>query len=235
MGIALIVGTIWKLSQNLYISIALVELPMELINSHVEGYLAEIIPDRDDVLTEMEALAEKRDFPIIGPLVGRLIYMLTKSTGARRIFEMGSGFGYSAYWFGKAIGKDGTVICTDSRSENKELAQSFFKRGRINARIDFHVGDALELIQSVEGDFDIIFIDIDKRNYPQALKKALPRLKKGGLLIADNVLWSGRIFDKKPDADTAGILTFNRMLYTTKDLFTSIIPLRDGVSISLKG
>jgi predicted O-methyltransferase YrrM len=207
---------------------------MELMNRLVEDYLSDIVPERDSVLMDMEELAAKEDFPIIGPLVGRLLYIMTKASGANRVLEMGSGFGYSAYWFAKAVGKDGKVVCTDDHDENEQRAQGFFKRGRIVDRVEFHVGDALKLVDKIEGEFDIIFIDIEKASYPKALRKALPRLRKGGLLIADNALRKGKIFDKRPDADTAGILTFNRMLYTSKDLFTSIVPLRDGVSISLK-
>ena len=207
---------------------------MEFVNHHVVDYLHEIIPERDAVLTEMEELASKKGYPIIGPLVGRLLYIVTKAIGARHILEMGSGFGYSAYWFAKAVGKDGRVVCTEDKPENEPLAKSFFKRGRIAERIEFHVGDALKLIDKIEGEFDVIFLDIHKDKYPKALKKALPRLRKGGLLVADNSLWKGKIFDKRPDEETAGILTFNRMLYTSRDLFTSIVPLRDGVSISLK-
>jgi predicted O-methyltransferase YrrM len=207
---------------------------MEFVNHNVVDYLNDIIPERDAVLTEMEELAAKRDFPIIGPLVGRLLYIIVKATRAARVLELGSGFGYSAYWFAKAMGKEGKVICTEDKPENEELAQQLFKRGRIADRIEFRVGDALKLIDKIEGEFDIIFFDIEKSVYPKALKKALPRLRKGGLLIADNVLWKGRIFDKRPDAATAGVLTFNRMLYSSKDLLTSIVPLRDGISISLK-
>ncbi|MEK6755053.1 MAG: O-methyltransferase [Bacteroidota bacterium] len=207
---------------------------MEFVKYLVEDYLNDIIPERDAVLTDMEELAAKEDFPIIGPLVGRLLYIITKATGARRVLEMGSGFGYSAYWFAKAVGKDGRVVCTEESAMNEQVAQGFFKRGRIAERIEFLVGDALKLVEKIEDEFDIVFIDIDKANYPKALKKAMPRLRKGGLLIADNVLWKGKVLDKKPDADTAGILTFNRMLYTSKDLFTGIVPLKDGVSISLK-
>ncbi len=207
---------------------------MELMNRLVEDYLSDIVPERDSVLMDMEELAAKGDFPIIGPLVGRLLYIITKASGAHRVLEMGSGFGYSAYWFAKAVGKDGRVVCTEKSDENEQRAQGFFRRGRIADRVEFYVGDALKLVDKIEGEFDIIFIDIEKASYPKALRKALPRLRKGGLLIADNTLRKGKIFDKRPDANTAGILTFNRMLYTSKDLFTSIVPLRDGVSISLK-
>lgn len=207
---------------------------MDLVNTNVEKYLSEIIPERDAILTEMEDIAAKKDFPVVGPLVGRLLYIIATSMGAKRVLEMGSGFGYSAYWFAKAVGKDGKVICTEGSEENHQLAQNFFKRGKIADRIDFHVGDALKLIDKIEGEFDIIFNDIDKANYPKALKKALPKLRRGGLLVSDNVLWSGKIFGKKPDTATAGILTYNRMVYASKELFTSIVPLRDGIALSVK-
>lgn len=205
-----------------------------IVNPDLEKYLTEIIPDRDAVLTDMESYASGREFPIVGPLVGRLLYIIARAMQAKRVLELGSGFGYSAYWFAKAVGKDGKVICTEGSEENHRLAMNYFKRGNVADQIEFHVGDALKLIDKFDGEFDIIFNDIDKTNYPKALKKALPKLRRGGLFIADNVLWSGRILDRKPDAAAAGILTFNRMIYSSKELFTSIVPLRDGVSISLK-
>lgn len=207
---------------------------MDLINPTVEKYLNEIIPERDAVLTEMEEHAERKGFPIVGPLVGRLLYVIATSMKAKRVLELGSGFGYSAYWFAKAVGKDGTVICTDATEENHHLAQNFFKRGKVADRIEFHVGDALKLIDKFDGEFDIVFNDIEKANYPRALKKAVSKLRKGGLLVSDNALWYGNIFEKKPDAATAGILTYNRMVYASKELFTSIVPLRDGIAISIK-
>jgi predicted O-methyltransferase YrrM len=205
-----------------------------IVDVQIERYLTEIIPDRDAVLSDMEEFAAGREFPIVGPLVGRMLYILAHSMHAKRILEMGSGFGYSAYWFAKGVGNDGKVICTEGSPENEKIAAGYFKRGNIADRIEFFVGDALKLIDKIEGEFDIIFNDIDKAQYPKALKKGLPRLRKGGILVADNVLWSGKILQKSPDAATAGILTFNRMIYSSKELFTTIIPLRDGVSISLK-
>ncbi|HEY4612688.1 MAG TPA: O-methyltransferase [Bacteroidota bacterium] len=207
---------------------------MDIVNENLDKYLHDIIPDRDPVLTEMEEHAASLEFPIIGPLVGRLLYVLATSAKAKRVLELGSGYGYSAYWFAKAVGKEGTVICTDGSAENQERAMEYFKRGRLADRVEFHVGDALKLIDTFDGEFDIIFSDIDKTQYPKALRKVLPKLRKGGLFISDNVLWSGKILDKKPDAATAGIITFNRMIYSSKDFFTSIVPLRDGVAVSVK-
>ena len=207
---------------------------MDIINPQIAEYLLNVTPDRDGVLADMEEYGRARDFPIIGPLVGRMLYILALSFRAGRILELGSGFGYSAYWFAKAVGKAGRVICTDGSPENAEHAGVYFQRGRIASKISFLVGDALKLIDEVDGQFDIIFNDIDKHQYPKAFRKAVPRLRKGGLLISDNVLWSGRVLNQKPDRDTAGILTYNRLIYSSKELFTTVIPLRDGVSVSVK-
>ena len=206
----------------------------EIVNKEIEKYMLDSIPPRDSVLVEMEEYAASRNFPIIGPLVGRLLYMIAKSVKAKRVLELGSGFGYSAYWFAKGMGKSGKVVCTEGSPENSVLAAEYFKRGKMSSQIDFHVGDALKIIERVHGTFDIIFNDIDKVQYPKVLKKALPKLRKGGIFISDNVLWGGRVLDAKPDSNTAGILTFNRMLYASDELFTTIVPLRDGVSISVK-
>ncbi|HUL43049.1 MAG TPA: O-methyltransferase [Bacteroidota bacterium] len=207
---------------------------MDILDPKIQDYLSNTIPDRDAVLSEMEQYAAANDFPIVGPLVGRLLFLLAGSINAQRILELGSGFGYSAYWFAKAIGKDGNVICTDNRQELADAGRKYFTRARMSQRISYLVGDALTMMEKTDGLFDVIFLDIHKQFYPKAFRKALPRLRKGGLLIADNVLWSGRIFDAHPDADTAGILTFNRLIQSSKEVFTSIIPLRDGVSISIK-
>jgi caffeoyl-CoA O-methyltransferase len=207
---------------------------MDIVHPNIVEYLLNVTPDRDPVLQDMEEFALERNFPIIGPLVGRMLFILAQATRAQRILELGSGFGYSAFWFAKAMGRDGQIVCTDGNPENARNAQEYLQRGKIAAKVKFLVGDALKLIDETDGQFDIIFNDIDKHQYPKTYRKALPRLKKGGLLISDNVLWSGKIVDKKPDADTAGILTYNRLIYSSKELFTTIIPIRDGVSVSIK-
>ena len=207
---------------------------MEIVNSHIIDYLLNVTPERDEVLRDMEDYALGRKFPIIGPLVGRLLFLLAKTTQARRVFEFGSGFGYSAYWFAKALGKDGEVYCTEGNPDNAELAKGYFSRGKISNRVTFLVGNALKLIDTIEGEFDIIFNDVDKHQYPKAFRKALPRLRKGGILVSDNVLWSGKVLNTNPDADTAGILTYNRLIYSSKELFSTILPLRDGISVTIK-
>ena len=207
---------------------------MDILNPRIKDYLEKLTPERDPILTEMETLAIQKNFPIIGPLVGRLLALLAKGTGAKRILELGSGYGYSAYWFANAIGRNGKVICTDGDPRNRERALDFLSRAGLEDKIDFRVGDALSIIDELVGEFDLILNDIDKESYPRALHKAVPRLRKGGILISDNVIWSGRVVEKNPDSATRSILEFNRLLYTSPELLTTIIPLRDGVSVSIK-
>ena len=207
---------------------------MDIVHPDIVEYLLGVTPERDEVLSDMENVALERNFPIIGPLVGRTLFVLARSVEARHVLELGSGFGYSAYWFAKAIGKDGVVVCTDGDRLNADRAKEYFRRGRLTAQIDFRIGDALKITDDLDGPFDIIFNDLDKHQYPKAFRKAVPKLRKGGLLISDNVLWHGDILTKKPDANTAGILTYNRLIYSSKELFTSILPIRDGLSVSVK-
>lgn len=207
---------------------------MDILDNRIESYLNDVIPERDSVLTAMEEYATQNNFPIVGPLVGRLLYVLTYATKAKRVLELGSGFGYSAYWFAKGVGNDGIVLCTDKNPENEKKAKAYFKRGKISDRMQFHTSDALSVFDFTEGVFDIIFNDVDKELYPKVIKKAIPRLKKGGLLISDNALWKGKVLDKNLDAATAGVLTYTRLAYSSRELFNTIIPLRDGVIVSVK-
>ncbi len=207
---------------------------MDIVNKAIEDYMLHVIPERDAVLTEMEQLAEERHFPIVGPLVGRFLYQVVLLTKPKRILELGSGYGYSAYWLAKALPRSGKIICTESSEQNAKLARKFLERGGVADKVEFRVGDVLEIIDRVKGMFDMILCDIEKHQYPQVFRKAIPRLKKGGLLVADNVLWSGRVLDPKPDRATAGILTFTRLVYSSPRLFTTILPLKDGLVVSVK-
>ena len=189
-------------------------------------------------------------FPIVGPLVGRVLHQLVLLTNPTRIFEMGSGFGYSAYWMAKALQKpEASIICTDGSQENADRAASYLACGGIADRIDYRVGNALEIIDETEGEFDIIYNDIDKDGYPEAFHKAIPRLRSGGLFITDNMLWMGRVVTQEPGgpsegldereqwffhAATIGVRELTRLLYSSPDVFTTIIPLRDGVSVAVK-
>jgi predicted O-methyltransferase YrrM len=201
----------------------------------MEEYLHRITPEREEIPAEMEALARERGFPIVGPLVGRLLFTLARSAGARRVFEMGSGYGYSTYWFARAVGPEGRVVHTEGSEENSRLARELLGRASLAERVEFEVGDAREILALRDGPFDLIFCDIDKEQYPDVPDLALPRLREGGLLVFDNMLWYGRVADEEPDREsTRGVIEATRLLYERKDLLTTILPLRDGVSVSVK-
>ena len=206
---------------------------MDLIQSEIDGYLGRWAANDDPVLAEMERLASERGFPIVGPQVGRFLLTLARSIDARQVLELGSGFGYSAWWFATAVGPGGRVILTEGSEENGAAARSFLDRAGLGARVEVRVGDGLQIAREYDGPFDIVFNDIDKHDYPRALPVALERLRPGGLFITDNMLWQGRVLDETTrDASTRGVLELTRELYAHPDLDTTIVPLRDGVSVS---
>lgn len=187
-----------------------------------------------EVLQEMTEYGEKKNFPIIGPLCGQFLRQMAMAVQAKKIFEMGSGFGYSAVWFSLGMTDDGKIICTDGDEKNRDLAMGYFRRVKIEDKIDFHVGMAQEILQQFDGPFDIIFNDVDKEQYPETIELVYPRLRKGGLFITDNALWDGKVLKKKGDIYTEGVKEFNKQLFSHPGFVTMIIPLRDGLAVSVK-
>ncbi len=200
----------------------------------VEDYIYSLLPPRDEVLAEMEAEAAKNKIPIIGPAVARVLYQLAIISGAKKVFEMGSAIGYSTIWLARAVGAGGRVIYTDGDKKNAEKARRYFERAGVSDRISIRTGDALELLSEEKEPYDIIFNDVDKTDYPRVFRMALPHLKSGGLFITDNVLWSGKVAKPDPDAHTKAILELNKAMYQSPEVFTTILPLRDGVSVCVK-
>lgn len=201
----------------------------------VEDYLYSMLPARDEVLTEIESEAARNKVPIVGPAVARVLYQLALITRAKTVFEMGSAIGYSTIWWARAVGDGGRVIYTDGDRKNADKARKYFERAGVADRITIHVGDALELLSEQKDQFDIIFNDVDKTDYPRVLRLAVPKVRSGGLFITDNTLWSGRVATQHPpDENTKAIQEFNRALYDTSDFFSTLLPLRDGVSVAIK-
>jgi caffeoyl-CoA O-methyltransferase len=207
-----------------------------IVQEPVEQYLYDLLPPRDEVLAEMEAEAARRKIPIVGPAVGRLFQLLAWISGARTVFEMGSAIGYSTIWWARGLGREGRVIYTDGDPKNAEQARRNFERAGVAERVQLRTGDALELLSEHKPEsLDIIFNDVDKEDYPRVLRLAVPRLKPGGLFVSDNVLWHGRVAEKQPQqASTRAIQEFNRLLYSSRELFSVIMPLRDGVGVAVK-
>jgi len=200
----------------------------------VDDYLYSMLPKRDEVLAEMENYATENEIPIVGPAVARVLQQLAMMIKARKIFELGSAIGYSTIWWARAVGEGGTVIYTDGDSGNAERARGYFARAGVSGQIAVRTGDALEILSEEKQEFDVIFNDVDKEDYPRVLRLIAPRLRKGGLFITDNVLWSGRVAEKNPDAQTKAILEFNRKLYDSTEFYTTLLPIRDGLGVALK-
>jgi caffeoyl-CoA O-methyltransferase len=194
------------------------------------------LPPRDAVISEMEAYAAEHSVPIIGPAVARMLALLVQISGAKRIFELGSAIGYSTIWLARAAGPQADITYTDSDPENAKRASAYFKRAGVASRINVQIGNALTVLKKTPGKFDVIFNDIFKRQYPAAARAALPRLRRGGLFITDNTLWSGKAARKAAagDEDTLGVQELNRMVHKSKNLFSVLIPLRDGVTVCRK-
>lgn len=213
---------------------------MDIVDPRIEEYMRSLLVRYDEpVLLEMESEGRDRGFPIIGRLVGVTVELLARSIGARRVFELGSGFGYSAYWFARAVGTGGEVHCTDGDPDNEEKALGYLGRAGLAEPIRWHVGDAVTTLNGVEGEFDIVYDDIDKVGYPDAWRAARERVRVGGLYVCDNVLWSGAVADPKGDhgrdrLTTAAILEHNRLIADDERFVSSIVPTRDGVFVALR-
>ncbi len=203
-----------------------------IVPDTIDHYLKSHAPRRDRILLEMEEIAAREHIPIVGPLVGTLFQVLATIHRARRVFELGSAIGYSTLWWARAVGPGGRVFYTDGDPENAQRAHGFLKRAGVADRVTILVGDALTHLRHSPGKFDVIFNDVDKWEYPRVWRQALPRLKAGGLLVSDNTLWSGKVLAAATDRDTEGIRRYNELAARARGYVTSILPLRDGVSIT---
>jgi len=215
-----------------------------ITDERVENYLYAMLPERDPVLREMERQAKERNIPIVGPAVGRLFYQYARLINARTVFEMGSAVGYSTIWWARAVGDAGEVHYTDGSRKNADEARSYFDQAGVAGQIRIHVGDALELLSERKEQFDILFCDVDKHDYPRVFNMAAAHVRKGGLFIIDNALWHGDVAyaagnpevagKSEPDKLTKGVAELNRLLYDSKDWFTTVVPLRDGVAVAMR-
>jgi predicted O-methyltransferase YrrM len=204
-----------------------------IVQPEIEKYILGLVPARDEVLAEMEREAARRRIPIVGPAVGALLSLLVRLCQAKRIFELGSAIGYSTIWLARAAGPGAEVHYTDFSEANACEARAYFQRAGVADCITLHAGGALDALMQTSGDFDLIFNDVDKAGYPAVLDVASGRLRSGGVLITDNTLWNGRVL-KPMDPASHAVSEFNRKLLERKDFVTSLLPLRDGVSVALK-
>jgi predicted O-methyltransferase YrrM len=206
----------------------------------VDNYLTELaeIEHGDPVLEDMEARAREHHFPIVGRATGRYLELAARAIGARRVMELGSGYGYSAYWFAHAVGAEGSVVCTDGDAGNARRAEEYLTRAGVWDRVRYRVGDALQGFAAETGEFDVVYCDVDKLGYPDCWRAARERIRVGGLFLCDNVIWDGHVAtgtdrDNLP-GHTAAIREHNRLVAEDDRYVASIVPIRDGVMTALR-
>ena len=213
---------------------------MSFLDGRVMDYVTDLAAPglHDQVLAEMEMRATEHGFPIVGRAAGRFLETAARMVGARRVFEMGSGYGYSAWWFARAVGEDGEVICTDGSQDNARLAEDLLRRAGMWERIEYHVGDAITELAATEGDFDVVFCDVDKLGYPDCWAAARDRIRVGGLWLCDNVLWDGLVATGEDregaEGATAAIREMNRAVASDPDFVATISPVRDGILCAVR-
>ena len=209
----------------------------EISYAKVQEYLASLVPPREPELHKMEEYAEKNHFPIIGPACGYYCYQLARMINATSVFELGSGYGYSTAWFAKAVKENGGGVVHHTvwdEDLSKRAREHLSVLGSTDV-VEFHVAEAVETLRQTAGPFDIIFNDIDKEGYPDSLPITKEKLRHGGLLIIDNMIWHGQTLDPDDhEKSTEAIRRFTRDITTDLDWIVSLIPARDGMIVAYK-
>ena len=209
----------------------------EPISPQVRDYLDSLVPPRPAEMQRMEAYAEEVGFNIIGPASGYICYQIARMIGARRVFELGSGYGYSTAWFAKAVQENGGGV-VHHVVWNEDLSQK--ARGHLGALgfsdvVQYRTGEAVQALRETPGPFDLIFNDIDKDGYPASLPVIAEKLRSGGVLIIDNMLWHGTIFDEADQSpETQGVREFTRLITTDPGWIATLVPVRDGLIVAYK-
>jgi caffeoyl-CoA O-methyltransferase len=216
---------------------------MELSFKKVQEYLNELVPNRPEVLESMEDYARENDFPIIGPAAGQLCYQIARMMNSQQIFELGSGFGYSTAWFARAVhenslhtgDENGRVHHVVWDEKLSHQAQQYLSQLGYEDIVEYHVGEAVKTLADTPGTFDLIFNDIDKEGYPASLPVIREKLRPGGVLIVDNMLWHGRIFDESDqDESTKGVHDITQLLFESADWIVTLLPIRDGLIVAYR-
>ena len=209
---------------------------MSIFPDPVAGYLRDLaLTNEDPLLAEMHAYGAERNFPLIGPEVGRFLFQLVKLMGAKRIFELGSGYGYSALWFARALPEDGEIFLTDGSQENVKQARYFLAKAGLAERVTSLCGYGQDLLQATPGLFDIVFCDVDKDQYPEVYPLLRRHLRVGGAFVIDNLIWSGKVADpENRDPATQGIRAFTKRMWDSPEFMSSLLPIRDGVGLCVR-
>lgn len=205
---------------------------IDLVHPSIEAYIDSLDPGDDALLRRLEEAAIARGFPLIGRASGRVLELLSRAIGARRVFELGSGFGFSAYFFSRAVGEGGEVICTEKDSWELDAHQALYGDHPLAKRVRYRLGSALDSLRDERGQFDAVLLDIDKESYLPALPLIAEKLRPGGLLFVDNVLWGGKVCGPAEDDSTRALQAFNRALFADPRFDAVLLPVGDGLAVA---
>ena len=212
---------------------------MEFIPTAIAKYSEEHSADEPQLLRELNRethLKVMQPRMLSGHLQGRILSMLSKMINPQSILEIGTYTGYSALCLAEGLAKDGHLHTIDNNPERAELVNRYIAKAGLEKQITHHVGTASELIPQIEGIFDLVFIDADKSNYSLYFDLIIDRVRSGGIILSDNVLWSGKVTESvnPNDVDTIALLEFNRKLHRDSRIEVVLLPVRDGLSLARK-
>jgi predicted O-methyltransferase YrrM len=209
-------------------------VPRAIVYEEIDEYIDGLANRGDAALRAVERQGEEERWPIVGSAEGSLLHILARAIRARRILELGTAIGYSGTWLARALPDDGELVTVEHNAETAAIARKNMEKTGVATKVKILVGDAQGILKDLKGPFDYIFNDIDKAGYPAVLDPAIARLRVGGLLVTDNVLWGGDVAREDRSSETQAIRTYNERLAKDPRMIASIVPLRDGVSVALK-
>ncbi|MBF0694291.1 MAG: O-methyltransferase [Flavobacterium sp.] len=209
---------------------------MHFLSEQLEDYIAEHSENEPELLAELSKETHQKILQprmLSGHFQGRVLSLLSKLIAPKRILEIGTYTGYSALCLCEGLADGGQLDTIDIKEELQDFQRKYFERSPYNDQIKQHLGSAIDIIPTLEGPFDLVFIDADKENYQNYFELVLPKMRKGGIILSDNVLWSGKILEeaKANDKSTLKLQQYNQHLKNDKRVETVLLPIRDGLSV----
>ncbi len=210
---------------------------MEIINKDIDQYAAQHSSDESALLKQINRdTYAKVMMPrmLSGHLQGRVLSMISNMIKPKRILEIGTYTGYSALCLAEGLQADGKLITIDINEELESRVRGYFSAANLNDKIEYLIGNAATIVPTLKDEFDLVFIDADKEQYSRYYDLVIDKVKPGGIILADNVLWSGKVLDSKPDKDTRAIIEFNHKIQADERVENVLLPIRDGIMMIRK-